>query len=289
MSFLKTIAAFTALSMGTLTYSAPAQANANDAIIAGAAGFAVGTLFGSAAARPRYYAPRAVYVAPRPVYLRRPSPLSSVGRLLLRQIPQLRPRDRPLFRLRRSIPPLSPVKPSRGDMTGPAFGPAPFFCDPHFPLRHPLTHRCLRIDARRRRSLTLPPRLYEVGCRETTEGGDGPLHRSRPALPGRDRSAGGGEPLRALFRRARRASRPAMRASPTRRGPAAASPASSSATPTRRICVRPAASRSPSASRSPAPTSFSPAKPAAPRSDRSPAARPRATAANSRWRRRATG
>ena len=72
MSFLKTIAAFTALSMGTLTYSAPAQANANDAIIAGAAGFAVGTLFGSAAARPRYYAPRAVYVAPAPVYAPRP-------------------------------------------------------------------------------------------------------------------------------------------------------------------------------------------------------------------------
>ena len=68
MSFLKTIAAFTALLMGTPTYSAPAQVNANDAIIAGAAGFAVGTLFGAAAARPRYYAPRAVYVAPRPVY-----------------------------------------------------------------------------------------------------------------------------------------------------------------------------------------------------------------------------
>jgi hypothetical protein len=66
MSFLKTIAAVAALSIAAVSYSAPAEANANDAIIAGAAGFAVGTLFGNATARPRYVAPR--YVAPQPVY-----------------------------------------------------------------------------------------------------------------------------------------------------------------------------------------------------------------------------
>jgi len=65
---IKTIAAALALSLASLTYSAPAEANANDAIIAGAAGFAVGTLFGHAAAQPRYYAPRPVYVAPQPAY-----------------------------------------------------------------------------------------------------------------------------------------------------------------------------------------------------------------------------
>ena len=67
MSFLKTVAAAAALSLGAVTFAAPAEANANDAIIAGAAGFAIGTLFGHAAAQPRYVAPRAVYVAPHAV------------------------------------------------------------------------------------------------------------------------------------------------------------------------------------------------------------------------------
>lgn len=59
---LKSISAALALSLAALTYSAPAEANANDAIIAGAAGFAIGTLFGHVAAHPRYH--RRVYVAP---------------------------------------------------------------------------------------------------------------------------------------------------------------------------------------------------------------------------------
>jgi hypothetical protein len=69
MSIMKTVAAAVALTTAAVTFSAPAEANANDAIIAGAAGFAVGTLFGNATARPRYVAPRPVYVQPRPVYV----------------------------------------------------------------------------------------------------------------------------------------------------------------------------------------------------------------------------
>ena len=44
-----------------------------DAIIAGAAGFAVGTIFGNATAAPRYYAPAPVYVGPPVIY--RPMPV----------------------------------------------------------------------------------------------------------------------------------------------------------------------------------------------------------------------
>jgi hypothetical protein len=46
----------------------PASARGGDALVAGVAGFAVGTLFGTAAAQPRYYAPAPVYVAPPVVY-----------------------------------------------------------------------------------------------------------------------------------------------------------------------------------------------------------------------------
>lgn len=68
MRILKSAAVAAALAVAAVSFTGEAEANANDAIIAGAAGFAVGTLFGHATARPRYYAPRAVYVAPRPVY-----------------------------------------------------------------------------------------------------------------------------------------------------------------------------------------------------------------------------
>ena len=74
MRLAKSVAAATAFSVAALSYTPPASANANDAIIAGAAGFAIGTLFGTATARPRYYAPRPVYVAP-PVYVPPPMPV----------------------------------------------------------------------------------------------------------------------------------------------------------------------------------------------------------------------
>ena len=74
MRFTKSVAAAAALAVAAFSLTSfaaePAKANANDAIIAGAAGFAVGTLFGNATARPRYVAPRAIYVPPpRPVYV----------------------------------------------------------------------------------------------------------------------------------------------------------------------------------------------------------------------------
>lgn len=74
MRFMKPIALAASLAAATLTFNAPAQAGSSDAIIAGALGFGVGTLFGNATARPRYY-PGPVYVAPpRPVYVE-PAPV----------------------------------------------------------------------------------------------------------------------------------------------------------------------------------------------------------------------
>jgi hypothetical protein len=64
---MTTLAVAASLALATGVFTGQAQANANDAIIAGAAGFAVGTLFGHAAAQPRYVGPRPVYVAPAPV------------------------------------------------------------------------------------------------------------------------------------------------------------------------------------------------------------------------------
>ncbi len=65
MRFTKSVAAAAALAVAAFSLTSfsaePAKANANDAIIAGAAGFAVGTLFGNATARPRYVAPAPVY------------------------------------------------------------------------------------------------------------------------------------------------------------------------------------------------------------------------------------
>lgn len=56
MRFTKSVAAAAALAVAAFSFTSfsaePARANANDAIIAGAAGFAVGTLFGNATARP---------------------------------------------------------------------------------------------------------------------------------------------------------------------------------------------------------------------------------------------
>ena len=56
------------------TFPAPASAGDHgDAVLAGVAGFAVGTLFGNATARPRYYGP--VYVTQPPPVVYRPTPV----------------------------------------------------------------------------------------------------------------------------------------------------------------------------------------------------------------------
>ena len=62
-----------AASLATVIVSAPAQAGGGhgDAAVAGVAGFALGTLLGTSAARPRYY-PGTVYVEPAPVYVAPP-------------------------------------------------------------------------------------------------------------------------------------------------------------------------------------------------------------------------
>jgi hypothetical protein len=89
MTLLKTVATALSLSVGPMTFTSPARADASAAVIAGAAGFAAGTLFGSAAAPrayyarpyygvpayypPRYYVPRRVYY-PYPYRYRHPIP-----------------------------------------------------------------------------------------------------------------------------------------------------------------------------------------------------------------------
>ena len=66
MQYLRSMAIAAAL-MTAAGFSVPAEAGDHgDAALAGVAGFAVGTLFGHAAARPRYYTPAPVYVAPPP-------------------------------------------------------------------------------------------------------------------------------------------------------------------------------------------------------------------------------
>jgi len=65
MQYLRSGAIAAAL-LTAFSFSAPAEAGDGDAVLAGVAGFAVGTLFGHAAAQPRYYAPAPVYVAPPP-------------------------------------------------------------------------------------------------------------------------------------------------------------------------------------------------------------------------------
>ena len=79
MRFMKTIAATLAVTVGALTFAGSADArhrrhhhvhhhyHHGNNFAAGAIGFGVGALFGSALAAPRYYQPAPVYVAPAPV------------------------------------------------------------------------------------------------------------------------------------------------------------------------------------------------------------------------------
>jgi hypothetical protein len=71
MTLLRSIAGAASIAIAAITFTGPAYANANDAIIAGTAGFAAGALFGHAT-QPRYVAPppRAVYVEPGAVSYR---------------------------------------------------------------------------------------------------------------------------------------------------------------------------------------------------------------------------
>ena len=76
MQYLRSVAIAAAVATAA-SFSAPAEAGGNhgDAVFAGVAGFAVGTLFGNATARPRYYAPAPVYVAPPPPVVYQPMPV----------------------------------------------------------------------------------------------------------------------------------------------------------------------------------------------------------------------
>lgn len=74
MRLISSLAA-ASVAIAALGFSAPASAGSSDAIIAGAAGFAVGTIFGNATARPRYYAPAPLYVAPPPPVFYEPVPV----------------------------------------------------------------------------------------------------------------------------------------------------------------------------------------------------------------------
>jgi hypothetical protein len=74
MKFPHALAALAALAT---SLSAPVPAVAGDhgdAVLAGVAGFAVGTLFGNATARPRYYGP-VYYTAPPPPVVYHPVPV----------------------------------------------------------------------------------------------------------------------------------------------------------------------------------------------------------------------
>lgn len=77
MRLMKSTAAALAVTLGVLTFAAPAEAghrrwdrhNGGNAAAAGIFGFAAGAIVGGALAQPRYYAPAPVYVAPAPVYV----------------------------------------------------------------------------------------------------------------------------------------------------------------------------------------------------------------------------
>ena len=74
MRYLRSLAVAAAVATA-FSFSAPAQAGHHgDAVFAGVAGFAVGTLFGNAMAQPRYY-PGTVYVAPPPPVVYQPTPV----------------------------------------------------------------------------------------------------------------------------------------------------------------------------------------------------------------------
>lgn len=74
MQFMRPLSLAAAVAIAASSFAAPAKAGGGDAVIAGAAGFAIGTIFGNATARPRYYYAEPVYVAPPPpvVYRRAP-------------------------------------------------------------------------------------------------------------------------------------------------------------------------------------------------------------------------
>ena len=85
MRMMKTIAATLAVSVGALTFAGSADAghrrnhfvrhhHNGGNFAAGAIGFGIGALVGSALSAPRYYEPAPVYVAPAPVYVA-PSPV----------------------------------------------------------------------------------------------------------------------------------------------------------------------------------------------------------------------
>ena len=75
MQFPRIVALAAALAAAS-TFSAPAKAGDHgDAVLAGVAGFAAGTLFGNATARPRYYGPAPVYVSPPPPVIYRTTPV----------------------------------------------------------------------------------------------------------------------------------------------------------------------------------------------------------------------
>ena len=66
--FTRTLALLPAFVLA-LGLTQPAKAGGGDAVLAGVAGFAVGTILGNATAQPRYYyAPPPVYVGPPVVY-----------------------------------------------------------------------------------------------------------------------------------------------------------------------------------------------------------------------------
>ncbi len=81
MRITKSIATALAVTVGALSFASTADAGHRHSrhvrhhhhdggnFAAGAIGFGVGALFGSAIAQPRYYHPAPVYVAPAPVYV----------------------------------------------------------------------------------------------------------------------------------------------------------------------------------------------------------------------------
>jgi hypothetical protein len=68
MRIKTSVAALASILAASTMISAPAQAG-GDAVVAGALGFGVGALFGSAVSAPRYVSPGPVYLAPEPVYI----------------------------------------------------------------------------------------------------------------------------------------------------------------------------------------------------------------------------